>query len=284
MAILLLNPKSFKVLDKITGAAAAFSVRRLGMNYFGAAIRVRRSSDNAEQDVGFNANGDLDTTSLLAFVGAVNGFVRTWYDQSGNGLHFINTTPANQPRIVLNGVVETENGKPTVVGTGTSFMVSGTGANWNRTTLNGTNVILCKRRDVLTSYRGIYGHSLPFASMDLGAQLGFYRVSQRTTPSTLDTAATIGNSSTFSMISVQSSAAFFNVFANGDLSFSQTPVSPTPISDPASGLYLFSRTDAGEFVGAISEAIFFKDVSISRSSLQVIERNLAKYYALQIGH
>jgi hypothetical protein len=47
-------------------------------------------------------------------VGAGNGFVRTWYDQSGNGRDATQATQANQPRIVNSGSVLTQNGKPAV--------------------------------------------------------------------------------------------------------------------------------------------------------------------------
>jgi hypothetical protein len=98
------------LLDTYTGAAVAYSLRQLRTAYTGAAIRVRRSSDNAEQDINF-VGGDLDTSSLLSFVGAGNGFVTTWYDQSGNANNAIKTTAALQPRIVNSGSLVTENGK-----------------------------------------------------------------------------------------------------------------------------------------------------------------------------
>ena len=58
------------LLDTYTGAAAAYSVRKLSSTYSGSALRVRRSSDDTEQDIGFDANGDLDTTALTTFVNA----------------------------------------------------------------------------------------------------------------------------------------------------------------------------------------------------------------------
>ena len=73
------------LLDTYSGAAAAYSLRLLDSTaYVGSAIRVRRSSDNTEQDIGFNVFGELDTVSLLAFAGTGDAFVKTWYDQSGN--------------------------------------------------------------------------------------------------------------------------------------------------------------------------------------------------------
>ena len=68
--------------------------------YTGPLIRVRRSSDNAEIDIYALYNGELDTTFLLNFTGAGNGFVARWYDQSGNDQNLTQTTAANQPRIV----------------------------------------------------------------------------------------------------------------------------------------------------------------------------------------
>jgi hypothetical protein len=59
-----------RLLDTYTGSAAAYSLRKLNSSYSGPVITVRRSSDNTSQDIGFNANGDLDTTSLLSFVGS----------------------------------------------------------------------------------------------------------------------------------------------------------------------------------------------------------------------
>ncbi len=56
------------LLDIYTGATVAYSLRKLRTAYSGSAIRVRRSSDNAEQDINF-VSGDLDTQSLLDFVG-----------------------------------------------------------------------------------------------------------------------------------------------------------------------------------------------------------------------
>jgi hypothetical protein len=101
------------LLDVYPGAAAAYSLRLLRAAYTGNAIRVRRSSDNAETDIGFSNNG-LNTATLTSFCGASNGYITTWYDQSGNGINAIQTTATNQPQIVSSGTIYTKNGKPTV--------------------------------------------------------------------------------------------------------------------------------------------------------------------------
>ncbi len=102
------------LLDTYSGAAAAYSLRLLDSTYTGSAIRVRRSSDNTEQDIGFNVFSELDTVSLTAFAGTGDAFVKTWYDQSGNSNDATQTTTANQPQIVSSGAVIVENGKPAV--------------------------------------------------------------------------------------------------------------------------------------------------------------------------
>jgi hypothetical protein len=107
------SPIFIGILDRLSvGVAAAYSLRKLRTAYTGTAIRVRRSSDNAELDVGFTASNDLDTAALLAHVGSGSGFVTTWYDQSSNVRNATQITAGSQPRIVSNGVLETVNGKP----------------------------------------------------------------------------------------------------------------------------------------------------------------------------
>jgi len=93
------------LLDTYSGATVAYSLRKLRTAYTGNCIRVRRSSDNTEQDIGF-VNNVLDTASLLTFVGASNGFVTTWYDQSGNGNNVTQSTATAQPSIVTSGVID----------------------------------------------------------------------------------------------------------------------------------------------------------------------------------
>ena len=90
------------VLDLYTTAEAGWGFRLLDSDYAGNCIKVRRSSDDAELDIGF-LNGYLDETALLTFAGAGDAFVVTWYDQSGNGNHATQATPANQPQIIDDG-------------------------------------------------------------------------------------------------------------------------------------------------------------------------------------
>jgi hypothetical protein len=123
----LLNPYRFAagvalLLDLYPSAAAAYSLRLLRTAYNGPVIRVRRSSDNTEQD--FTAAQVTDGT-LTAFCGAGNGFVRTWYDQSGNGIHIAQTDNTKQPQTVTSGAVNTLNSRPAVKFDGSNDFLTG---------------------------------------------------------------------------------------------------------------------------------------------------------------
>ena len=101
------------LLDTYSGAAAAYSLRLLDSTYEGNAIKVRRASDNAEQDIAF-ANNELDTATLETFASGTDAFVTTWYDQSGNGVDAENANASSQPKIVSSGSTILENGKACV--------------------------------------------------------------------------------------------------------------------------------------------------------------------------
>ena len=101
------------LLDTYSGAAAAYSLRQLSSTYSGDAIVVRRASDNTTQAIGF-VNNELDTTTLESFCSGTDGFVTTWYDQSGNGVNATQAAAANQPQIVSSGSTILEGGKPSL--------------------------------------------------------------------------------------------------------------------------------------------------------------------------
>ena len=102
------------ILDEYPGASAAYSLRLLNTDYTGDAVIVRRASDNATQNVGF-VDGELDTTALDTFCSGTDGFVATWFDQSGNGVNTTQSVASKQPKIYdsVTGVI-LENGKPSI--------------------------------------------------------------------------------------------------------------------------------------------------------------------------
>jgi hypothetical protein len=100
-------------LNKFSGAKLGLSLDKLDKNYTGSAIKVRRSSDNTELDIGF-VNNELDTASLLDFVGSGDGFVSIIYDQVGSN-NMVQNNASLQGQIVSNGSVILKGGKPCII-------------------------------------------------------------------------------------------------------------------------------------------------------------------------
>ena len=100
------------LLDTYTGASAAYSVRKLDKDYTGYCMKVREDSGDTEADIGFDGSGNLDTSAIATHCGSANGYVVTWYDQSGNANNATQSTSGRQPQIYNGTAVITENGKP----------------------------------------------------------------------------------------------------------------------------------------------------------------------------
>jgi hypothetical protein len=110
------------LLATYTGAAAAYSVRQLA-NTAALSMRVREDATDTETDIGFDANGDLDTAAIAAHCGSANGYVVNWYDQAGSQNDATQSTSGSQPQIYNGTAVLTENGKPAVDFDGTNHLV-----------------------------------------------------------------------------------------------------------------------------------------------------------------
>lgn len=90
-----------------------YGLALLNSDYTGDCVTVRRASDNATTNIGFDGQ-DLDIASLELFCSGTDGFITTWHDQSGNANNAVQTTASSQPKIVSSGSVILENGKPTI--------------------------------------------------------------------------------------------------------------------------------------------------------------------------
>jgi hypothetical protein len=103
------------------------SLTRLTKWYTGACIRIRRSSDDNETDIGFSGSF-VDKAAIEDFCGGGDGFVTIWYDQSTNNNNFTQATTDEQPKICDSG---------TFVENGIDF----DGTNDNLTASTGTSTI-----------------------------------------------------------------------------------------------------------------------------------------------
>ena len=109
------------VTNLFRDATLAFSLRDLGL---GATyvVRVRRDSDNVEQD--FTAT-EITNGGLETFVGSANGHVTIWYNQKG-GNNAIQNTATQQPIIIDTGNLVMENDKAALKFTQSEFLNVGT--------------------------------------------------------------------------------------------------------------------------------------------------------------
>jgi fibronectin-binding autotransporter adhesin len=138
--------------DLSVPAAGAWSLRKLTAAYTGPAVQVRRPSDNALQDVGFDGTGFLDTNALLTFVGSETGTVARWYDQSGNGRDGVQTNNANQPQLF------NPNGKWAVLGRNNQWLTATNCTVVQMTTggSNGTAMLVYRAQNVQQATFGWY--------------------------------------------------------------------------------------------------------------------------------
>jgi hypothetical protein len=87
-----------------------WSVRRLRSGYAGNCLQIRRSSDNATQNIGFSSDW-IDEAAIASFVGAGSGFVTIWYDQgTSGGWDLSQAVGSSQPRLVNAGTLEVSGG------------------------------------------------------------------------------------------------------------------------------------------------------------------------------
>jgi len=262
-------------LDVYTSAAAAYSLRLLRSAYAGSAIRVRRSSDNAESDIGF-VSGALDTASLLTFCGVGDGFVTTWYDQSGNtGRNATQSTASNQPQIVSSGSVLSLNSKSSIVfdGTNDSFSQSLPNDFYGTKDLN----IFCVTKNVNTSETGGITQKRNGAldgNMGVGVINGKYQFQTRDT-GTGD--AIINTSSTYAtqqIISVARDSSGINMYLPETLSALTTTADLTSTGTSEIG----TGNSYGHLGGQMQELIIYTtNQSANRAA---IETNINSYYGI----
>lgn len=107
------------LLDDYPNAAAAYSVRLLSSTYSGALVRIRRANDNSEEDFYPDSNNELSLnsgdgggTTLGSWIGINDGYIVTWYDQSGNSRDASQAVSSQQAKILNGGSFITVNAKP----------------------------------------------------------------------------------------------------------------------------------------------------------------------------
>jgi hypothetical protein len=274
------------VLDLIFAiASAAYGLRRLSRFWTGAAIRVMRTSDNSELDIGFIGE-DLDVVTLLAFVGLDNGEIVIWYDQSGNGRHAVSIT-GSRPRIVSNGVLEAVNGKPVIRFDGlTQFLSLPTsGAPTQNSSLIGvfqtTNSVF-GAAGFINIANGTYDPEIRIG-VGTGGSTTTYRAYWNGAYVTIDNpAVNFQNRSVFNVSFAASGGVTTNtVLVNGSVALSASRGGTwTGASEFTIGRYVRANNEMR--AGIAQELISFPSV-LSTTDRQTLERDQGSYYNITVA-
>lgn len=272
------TPAFAGVLDEVPAAAAAYSTRRLRGAYAGPLLRVRRSADNAEQDIGATLAGDLDAAALAGFCGVDTCLVRTWYDQSTNGRHMNQAGVVNQPAIVTGGVLDTEGARAALSFPGGNRFLDG--AVMTSQTLTSSVNAVARCTDT-TVNRHVYGdrsigpaqgrqlRALAGGASYFGANIGGATV-------TLTGATTQQRIITLLSGTAGMSGALDGVLTTGTTStFYETSTFAYRIGGGGPG------QGGGDWIGTISEVILF-DFTMTTASRQSLERDQGSYYGIAV--
>lgn len=277
------------LLDLYPSAAAAYSLRLLRVGYTGSAIRVRRASDNTEQDIGF-VNNVLDTSSLTSFCSGTNGFVKTWYDQSGNANNATQATAANQPQIVSSGSVILVNSLPSLQFDGTNDTLISTNA------VDPLFITAVNRPNTTATFKTIFGADTSDNS-SVGSIYFQYSTPTRTPTFTRSTVldnitasdfAALGSSqvtiNVLNLISGTRTNTNINLFINNSNAGTDTTSSTLrPLGGTNSGRFnlmsgYYSKSIVDYLQGNLSEVILYtSDKSSNRTG---IESNINNFYSI----
>ena len=207
------------ILDQLSVApAGAYSLRKLRSAYTGSAIRVRRSLDNAEADIGFDGT-DLDTTALINHVGYENllGFSEEFNNAAWDGLANSGETIAINSEVAPNGTTTADRCTVTSAGSGrfqnitlpsagqvtvSTYIKIGTSGTWARLGVYDTAAPNNQARCWVNMATGVLGivaiigtgwSDITATSTDAGN--GYYRVSVTATCTATQISALIVNAS-----------------------------------------------------------------------------------------
>jgi hypothetical protein len=251
-------------------------------------VTIRFYAANVEQGIGnarpllqrnvpetIAAIGDLDAEALLTFVGGGNGFVPIWYDQSGNGRNATQTTAGSQPRIVSNGVIETQNGRATISQSNQNQTLSISAAFTGLT--SATGIFVFRQLTINGGAHDFRPHSYtpdthsPFSNGT--AYDSFFSASRQVFNNYGP--ASVASTNTLTIHTVRQTGTALQLFKNGTQIDSDKTVS-FHLPDFRS---LFSL---GGGTVTLSEAIVF-GTALSTTDRQLLERNQGAYYGITVA-
>lgn len=301
------------LLDTYTGAVSAYSLRKLrtGETY---ACKVRRSSDNATTDIELEETGSISTSSTVSaggtlgtWIGANGGFIDTWYDQSGNNNDAAQSTAADQPVLIVAGVINTENGEPAIDFDGSNHFLStflDTTASANYQSIDDlVSVFIVNKPSVISGSSGVWspartvfeirnnitsGAHVPISYGYDGSNVMYGVTDNYTTSPEKKFGATTLVINTQYLTSSFVNSNNIDIYLDGSSDLSSTFTTATGarniggVNDSSNTIGVRTRDggqpDANFFEGTIQEIIFYdSDESSNRSS---IETDINNFYSV----
>lgn len=220
-----------------------------------------------------------------------NGYITTWYDQSGNGRNVVQTTAANQPLIVSAGVINTQNSKPaTLFGGALSLATAATFGTAAQRTVISVNTY--------DNSQSLYQHVWEQASSGGSSGNGFLIRVQTLNDWTAGDVFAFGDghnngraprfisndrtqSTALDIYSVSLGTIESMVRING--ADAVTRVASTGTFVTSSAVFGISRTTGSQgLIGSVSELIYV-DGDISATDRKMIEKNQGRYYGIGVS-
>jgi hypothetical protein len=226
----------------------------------------------AQLNTGATAQPYYATTNVVR---TGDGFITILHDKSGNGRNATQTTPANQPQIVSNGAIVTQNGRPMPRFNGSNTFFSGVSLPLSQFTLisvlndvTQSPVIrypigtgsASPGRGIFSSFTGSPNASLGYAPDASGVvQTGFF--------------PTIGQSY---VVSLTTTATASSIWANGGNNATGGRIT-------LNQLFIGQRGDSQWYYDGYSPGTIVVPSALSTAERQLIERNRGAYYGIPIA-
>lgn len=267
-----------QLLDYYSGASAAYSLRLIDRDWKDSScVRVRRSSDNNEQNIGWlyynsgdTLNAIIDTNTLKSFAGSDSAFVVTWYDQSGSGNHATQSTASSQPLIVDSGSVVYDNEKVAIEFDGVDDELVSTSLSVdfsNSTLISVHNLPLDTRGTILGANSTVVYEDFAFARWDFN----YLRLFEGTSPTFLSSFNDrSGQNLAFFASNNSGSFLFVDGSADGTNPGSQLSANITDLT--------ISSDNYNSYSGIMQNLIIYN--SDQSSNREAIETNINNFYEI----
>jgi hypothetical protein len=280
----------------------AYSLRKLKTNYEGYAIRIRRSSDNAEADVNFDSfemvsiksnvtitnsgSGVLiigQSTDYDNFVGTDTIFVTIWYDQGSNLYNAVQTSYSKQPEIKMN-VAGSSNTLPSIAFNGSQVQhlsINQPIENLVGVGVLGTMMLVVKPTQNSSQLSFGYVDEPKRWNCHINWSDGYcyFDASENCCASnrSFENGASINIYKQYSFIrTINAKTARLN---NNSTSLDNSPEPALPLSGGTFSIGAWSEVSHNGFYGNCSEVILFP-IDISISNIDILERNQIIFWQL----